>query len=89
MSTLYRSPNVLIDGYEWHITVRLESTGHVNTGYRFRPAGEAGRRVMWQSVTAWTHKRLPKGLNAFFAPYKRSVRAAVESAARMPRGVAA
>ena len=88
MGILYRSPNVLIDSHEWHITVRLEDNGHVTTGYRFRPAGVAGRNVMWQAVTAWPD-RLPKGLNAFFAPYKRSVQVAIASAERIPRRMVA
>lgn len=86
---LYRSPNVLIDDHEWHIIVRLATNGHVVTSYRFRPAGVAGRNVMWKPVSLWPYKRLPKGLNAFFTPYKRSVQTAVASAARLPKGIAA
>lgn len=83
MTLLYRSPNVLIDKHEWHVVVRLsDRRGVVVTEYKWRsldaPFG------YWHSRTDWPLPRLPKRMSNFFQPYRKSMRAAVESASRAP-----
>lgn len=72
MTLLYRSPNIVIDKHEWHVTVN-QSRGKRITVYRFRPIGA---NVNWQSITKWTG-RPPKGLREFFEPYRKSIQVAM------------
>lgn len=73
MTLLYRSPNLIIDSHEWHITVDLRK-GKRTTNYRFRPVGA---NVMWQHISKWPQPRPPKELWRFFAPYRPSVQVAM------------
>lgn len=72
MTLLYRSPNVTIDGHEWHVTVNQSSSKRIVT-YRFR---QIGANVKWQPIAKWVG-RPPKGLTEFFLPYRKSVRVAM------------
>lgn len=72
VTLLYRSPNVVIDKHEWHVTVNLNGTKRT-TNYRFRPAG---LNAMWQHISKWSG-RPPKEMWRFFAPYRPSVQVAM------------
>ena len=72
MTLLYRSPNVVIDKHEWHVTVN-QSRGKRITVYRFRPIGA---NVNWQPSTKWAGC-MPKGMRDFFAPYRSSIQVAM------------
>ena len=63
MTLLYRSPNIVIDGHEWHVTVNQSSSKRIVT-YRFR---QIGANVKWQPITKWIGRR-PKEMGLFFAP---------------------
>ena len=73
MSLLYRSPNIVIDKHEWHVTVDLRRGKRI-VNYRFRPIGS---NVMWQHLSKWPHARPPKEMWRFFAPYRPSVHVAM------------
>lgn len=79
MTLLYRSPNILIDKHEWHVTVNVTDRGHVSTVYKFRTL-EPGSR--WKPITEWPLSCLPLGMKENFRPYFASMRAAVRSVAR-------
>lgn len=69
MPTLYRSPDVLIDGTRWHVVVhQCHKSKHVSTVYRFRTSP----REMWRSLPAWKG-RLPKDMWQYFRPFKFSM----------------
>jgi len=72
MTLLYRSPNVLIDKHEWHVTV-MQRGSRPTVIYRFRPIGQ---RVKWRHITEWVGP-VPKGMSNFFQPYRKSVRVAM------------
>lgn len=60
MTVLYRSPTIIIDAHEWHVTV--ESRGrsprpHVH--YKFRPVSL--RAFRWQPIAEWVGPK-PKGM---------------------------
>lgn len=75
MTTLYRSPDIIIDAHEWHITVR-NLGGRVYTTYFWRPVSI--RRIAWSNVIAWQGPK-PKGLWKFFKPFRNHIRTAMES----------
>lgn len=79
MSIIYRSPDVLVDGHRWHVTVnQSQRSGRLSTCFRFRKsAAEA-----WRPITSWPG-RLPKGLRRdFFRPFDRSIQIAYAGAAQ-------
>lgn len=59
MTTLYRSPTVIIDAHEWHVVVLLGKSGRVSQHYRWRPV--AIRASCWSNITSWKGPK-PKGL---------------------------
>lgn len=72
MTTIYRSPNVIIDGVIWHVTVEQHSNGKRLVCYRWRH-NAAG---IWSPACKWPG-RLPKGLRGFFRLYRHSVKVAL------------
>lgn len=82
MTLLYRSPNVLIDKHEWHVVVRMTDHGVVVTEYKWRDA--AALNGYWHSRTDWPLPAMPKGMSNVFQAYRKSIRAAIESAQRSP-----
>lgn len=56
MSLLYRTPNVIIDRFEWHCSVELREKGRVRRYYRFRPLSLTP--MPWQPISQWKD-RLP------------------------------
>ena len=53
MTTLYRTPNVIVDRHEWHSVVYLRRGRPVLT-YKWRPLSD--RPHAWQDVTDWRAK---------------------------------
>jgi hypothetical protein len=73
MTTLYRSPNVMVDGVRWHVAVeRRRIVGKPIVCYRFQT-------TTWKSVHHWPG-RLPKALYKAFKPYRRHVNVALVDA---------
>lgn len=73
MTTLYRSPDVLIDAFEWHLLV-YKRKGRINTAHRWRPL--SNKPVKWRPMSAWQGTR-PKGLGNRFWRYRCHVREAL------------
>src|SRR4051812_42189150 len=70
MPLLYRSPTVVVDRHEWHITVSQEPRSkRVCTIFRFRRAGVI---EMWRPITSWQGRK-PKALGSFFERYQLSI----------------
>lgn len=64
MTLLYRSPDVLIDGTRWHLTVQQSPRGRRPVlAYRFHTA--QGYRLAAEAV------RIPKGLARTMAKYRK------------------
>lgn len=85
MTTLYRTPNVVLAGAEWHCAVKFRN-GRARRHFRFRLSG----RYMWLPITSWKGN-LPKAKefnNAFqtFKPHMlRAERSVVANAERLGR----
>lgn len=87
MTTLYRSPDVVIDAHQWHVVVR-KIHGRVVTTYRWRTLSGG----CWHLISNWVGPR-PKGLCNRMWRYRCHIREALESeekrkfAAAAQRGV--
>jgi hypothetical protein len=62
LTVLYRSPTIIIDSHEWHVSVELRGRGakpapHVH--YKFRPVSL--RAYRWQPIAEWVGPK-PKGM---------------------------
>lgn len=77
MTTLYRTPNVIMDAHEWHAAVQLRA-GRTSLVYRWRPL--TTRAVPWSSITQWQGRK-PKRMCNRFWPYRLHIRAAMASEA--------
>lgn len=75
MSTLYRSPNVIIDAHEWHAHVRLND-GRITLTYRWRPLSQKPFR--WLPMSAWVGPK-PKAFSRRMAGFRRHIAAARDS----------
>lgn len=75
MTTLYRSPNVILDRHEWHAVVYLRRGRSVLT-YQWRPLSARSER--WQDVTRWQDPK-PKGMSAAFFRFRTHIREAMRS----------
>lgn len=75
MTTLYRTPNVIIDSHEWHAVVR-KRYGRSSAAYFWRPL--SARPLRWEPISAWKGRK-PKGLGTFFAKYRLHMQAALQS----------
>ena len=75
MTTLYRSPNVIIDRHEWHAVVYLRRERAILT-YHWRPL--TGKREGWRDVTTWQGPK-PKGMPAAFWRFRAHIREAMGS----------
>jgi hypothetical protein len=78
MTTLYRSPSLIIDAHEWHVAVYLKD-GHTFTRFRWRPLSI--RNYHWSNIKTWKGPR-PKDLGDKFWRFRLHVRLAMESEAR-------
>lgn len=77
MTILYRSPDVIIDRFEWHVIVRSDHN-HIYTTYRFRLI--AAKRGCWRAMVEWVGPK-PKGIGNRFWRYRSHVREAMEAPA--------
>lgn len=75
MTTLYRTPNVIVDRHEWHAVVRLKH-GRVLLQYRWRPLSV--RTYPWSCVTKWQGTK-PKQLGRQFQVFRCHIRRAMVS----------
>ena len=90
MTLLYRSPNVVIDRFEWHATVEVHF-GRIRRKMLWRPLST--KPGMWQPIREWQgRKPLWKEFNRAFGPFKlhmtRAERSVVENG-RLAREMAA
>lgn len=86
MPTLYRSPNIRLDDFEFHVVVRT-TRGRPHVSYFWRPIGPP--ICAWESLAHWQGRlpgRLPKGLGLAFKPYRYSIRVALGKTPRSPGG---
>jgi len=75
MTTLYRTPNLVIDRHEWHAAVLL-NCGRVSLVYRWRPL--CLKRVAWSTMRQWRGPK-PKALCNRFWMFKSHIRKAAQS----------
>jgi hypothetical protein len=87
VTTLYRTPNVIIDAHEWHASVETKN-GRVYRRFKFRPLSHYIRREMWLPITSWTGRK-PKGIGKRFAAFKAHMVQAERSVAENSRAARA
>lgn len=75
MTTLYRTPNIIIDRCEWHVAV-VKHYGKTAVRYCWRPLSTRAER--WQPISAWVGPK-PKGIGNTFWRFRGHVREAMES----------
>jgi hypothetical protein len=69
MTLLYRTPNIVIDEFEFHATVETCRGAQPRRHFRWRMAG---RREMWRRLSDFKgHPPKARVLGAKFAPFKR------------------
>lgn len=74
MTLLYRSPNVVVAGAEWHASVELRA-GIVRRYFRFRKPGK-----MWQPLDEWEgHRPKSREMHNAFGTFKRHMLRAEQS----------
>lgn len=74
MSLLYRSPNVVVAGAEWHCSVE-QRAGRVRRYFRFRHLGK-----MWQPLDEWEgHRPTSAEMHNAFGTFKRHMVRAEQS----------
>jgi hypothetical protein len=92
MTTLYRTPNIVIDEFEWHASVETKD-GRVYRRFKFRPLSHYLRKEMWLPITSWRgHRPKLRQFSKAFAPFKAHMVRAEQSVAenaRMARALAA
>lgn len=67
MTTLYKSPDIVIGDHEWHLMVRLHY-GRATMKHYFRPLSAI--KVKWTSIEKWKGS-LHEQFRNRFAPYRR------------------
>lgn len=85
MTTLYRTPNLIIDEHEWHAAVRLKA-GRVSLAYYWRPLSVQAFR--WSTKATWPHKMPVRFSNRFWM-YRLHIRTAMRSEVERTRAIAA
>lgn len=75
MTTLYRTPNLIIDRHEWHAAV-VKHYGKTTLRYFWRPLSARAER--WQPVTAWEGPK-PKRIGRTFWRFRLHIREAMDS----------
>lgn len=83
MGTLYRTPNIVIDEFEFHVAVELREDGRVRRYTRFRPLIDR-HKTPWASITSFPG-HLPKSLSTKLNPFKRHMAQAEKSVAENRR----
>jgi hypothetical protein len=84
-TTLYRSPNVVIDAHEWHVLV-CKCRGRSLLQYRWRPLSL--REFRWLPITSWVGPK-PKRIGNVLRIFKPHVERAMRSEAVRRERVAA
>lgn len=77
MTTLYRSPNVIIEQHEWHVAV-IKRDGRTARRYFWRPL--SSKETPWYSLDKWEGRK--PALHYHFAVFHNHVKRALESEAR-------
>jgi hypothetical protein len=75
MTTLYRSPTLIIDRHEWHVAV-VKHYGRAAVRYCWRPLSARAER--WQPISAWEGPK-PKRIGDAFWRFRGHVREAMNS----------
>lgn len=75
MTTLYRTPNIVIDQHEWHAAVML-TAGRLSLSYRWRPLSL--RDYRWSNLNTWKGPK-PKSMCSRFWIFKNHIRTAMLS----------
>jgi len=75
MTTMYRSPNVVIGEFEWHLLVRKKE-GRLTTVHYWRPLSRKAFR--WLPVTSWTGPK-PSDLHNRMWPFRTHIKRAMDS----------
>ena len=77
MTMIYRSPNVIVDDFEWYVAVRTYK-GHPARYFYFRPL--AIRPDNWRRLDEWEgHKPTGRELNKIFHTFRHHIKRAMES----------
>lgn len=83
---LYRTPNLVIDRFEFHATVNLRA-GRVSRRFYFRPL--TGPLRNWTPIANWKgHPPTPRELRVKFGPFKLHMLQAERSVVENARGCA-
>lgn len=75
MTTLYRSPNIVIDQHEWHAAVTL-CRGRTSLAYRWRPLSL--KEYRWSNLNTWVGPKPKRFLNRFLI-FRAHIRTALLS----------
>lgn len=75
VTTLYRTPNVIIDRHEWHVAV-VKHYGRASVRYCWRPLSARAER--WQPIATWEGPK-PKRIGDVFWRFRGHVREAMAS----------
>lgn len=71
MSTLYRTPNIVIDEFEFHMSVELREDSRVRRYLRWRPLARRNQ-VPWATIAHFKgHPPKPTVLKVRFAPFMK------------------
>lgn len=84
MTTLYRSPNVIVDRHEWHLVVRRKG-GRTFKRFYWRPLSD--KSLPWLNIVQWKGPK-PKRLSHYFEKFDRHVKAALLSESRRKEALA-
>lgn len=74
MTTLYRTPDIIIDKHEWHVAV-VRHCGRTTVRYYWRPLST--RRERWQPIVEWQGPK-PKWIGKTFWRFRLHIREALE-----------
>ncbi|MGJ5032338.1 hypothetical protein ACQR1I_36255 [Bradyrhizobium sp. HKCCYLS2038] len=85
MSTLYRSPDLIVDEHEWHIRV-FKVDGRTFMRFYFRPLKL--KPTPWQRIEFWQGPK-PKRLGHKLAKYRKHAEIAMRADATRRAAVAA
>lgn len=83
MGILYRTPNIVIDEFEFHVAVELRDGGRARRYTRFRPLIDR-HKIPWTSVASFPG-HMPKSLAKRLNPFKRHIAQAEQSVAENRR----
>jgi hypothetical protein len=73
MTTLYRTPNIIVDKHEWHVAV-VKHYGKTVVRYCWRPLST--RAARWQSIAVWEGPK-PKRIGHAFLRFRGHIREAM------------